>query len=79
MYPEEESDRVIVLKTGKAVKASEINEALLDNDAAEAIRFYQRFRRMGMPYGSWASNPEKLVEVVDLLEPLDRLYHPQLI
>ena len=57
--------------------ASEINKALHDEEAANAIRFYQRWKRMGMPYGSWGINPEKLVEVVDLLEPLDRFYHPR--
>ena len=59
------------------MNATEINAALTDDEAASAIRFYQRWKRMGMPYGSWALNPERLVEVVDILEPLDRFYHPQ--
>ena len=36
-----------------------------------------RFLQLVFSYGSWALNPEKLVEVVDILEPLDRFYHPQ--
>lgn len=76
-FPEEEKDRVIRLKNGSFISAMEINAALQDEDAASAIRFYQRFKRMGMPYGSWALNPARLVEVVDILEPLDRFYHPQ--
>ena len=30
-----------------------------------------------MHYGLWTLKPEKLAEVVDMLEPLDRFYHPQ--
>ena len=70
-------DQMVMLKTKEWVKAVDIVPAITDADALSAIRFYQRFKRMGMPYGSWALNPERLVEVVDILEPLDRLYHPQ--
>jgi hypothetical protein len=58
---------------------SEIVEAFHDSDAAQMVGFYQRFKRMGMPYGAWGDNPNRLVEIVDILEPLDRLYNPRLI
>lgn len=74
-----EEGRVVRLKTGAFISASDINAALCDEDAASAIRFYQRWKKMGMPYGSWGMNPEKLVEIVDVLEPLDRFYHPRMI
>ena len=68
-----------MLKTEKWMRAVDIVPMITDPKALSAISFYQRYKRMGMPYGSWALNPEKLVEVVDLLEPLDRFYHPQVI
>ncbi len=69
---------MVMLKTEVWVKAVDIVPAITDSEALSAISFYQRYKRMGMPYGSWALNPEKLVEVVDALEPLDRFYHPGL-
>ena len=66
-----------MLKTEKWMKAVDIVPTITDPDSLSAIGFYQRYKRMGMPYGSWALNPERLVEVVDILEPLDRFYHPQ--
>jgi len=32
---------------------------------------------MGFPHGHWGNNPNRLVEVVDLLDPLDKIYHPR--
>ncbi len=57
----------------------EIPGILKDEDALSAIRFYQNYKRMGMPFGAWAYNPNKLVEIVELLAPLDELYHPPII
>ena len=68
---------MVMLKTEKWLKAEEIVPTITNREALSAIGFYQRWKKMGMPYGSWGINPEKLVEVVDLLEPLDRFYHPQ--
>ena len=70
--------RMVMLRTGEWVGAEAIGRTLLNEDAAVAIRFYQRWKRLGMPYGPWGMNPEKLVEVVEVLEPLDRFYHPQM-
>ena len=67
---------MVMLKTEKWMKAVDIVPTITDPDVLSAIGFYQRFKRMGMPYGSWALNPERLVEVVDILEPLDNFYHP---
>ena len=52
---------------------------LEDIEALSAVQFYLRWKRMGMPYGPWGMNPNKLVEVVDLLDPLDGFYHPRMI
>ena len=76
-YDALDEKRMVRLKTGEWIKASEIVSKISDEDALSAIGFYQRYKRMGMPYGSWALNPERLVEVVDILEPLDRFYHPE--
>lgn len=52
---------------------------LQDIEALAAVQFYLRWKRLGLPYGSWGVNPNKLVEVVELLEPLDMFYHPRMI
>ena len=77
-YDADDEDRMVMLKTEKWVKAVDIVPMITDTEALSAISFYQRYKRMGMPYGPWGMNPEKLVEVVDILEPLDRFYHPQM-
>lgn len=76
--PSGREDREVMLKTGEWVKVYDIPGILNDADARRAIYFYSRFKRMGMPYGPWGINPYPLVQVVDLLEPLDAFYHPQL-
>lgn len=68
-----------MLKTGQWVRVHEIPAVLADMDARLALSFYMRWKRMGMPYGAWGGNPFILVEVVDVLEPLDRFYHPPLV
>ena len=70
-------DIVHCIHDRRVIKASEIVGKISDEDALTAIGFYQRYKRMGMPYGSWALNPERLVDVVDILEPLDSFYHPK--
>lgn len=72
-------DREIRLKTDEWVKAYEIPGMLEDIEALSAVQFYLRWKRMGMPYGPWGMNPNKLVEVVELLDPLDGFYHPRMI
>lgn len=76
-YDPMDENHMVMLKTKEWMKAVDIVPAISNPEALEAIRFYHRYKRMGMPYGSWALNPEKLVEVIDILEPLDRFYHPQ--
>ena len=34
---------------------------------------------MGLPHGAWGENPNKLVELVELLAPIDEFYHPPVI
>ena len=46
--------RMVMLKTKEWVKAVDIVPTITNPEAIAAIRFYQRYRRMGMPYGSWA-------------------------
>ena len=72
-------DREIRLKNDIWVKAQEISGMLQDIEALAAVQFYLRWKRLGLPYGSWGVNPNKLVEVVELLEPLDMFYHPRMI
>lgn len=74
--PSGDKDREVRLKTDSWVKAYEIPEMIKN---LEAIEFYLRWKRMGMPYGPWGMNPNKLVEVVELLDPLDGFYHPRVI
>lgn len=71
-------DRTTTLKSGVTVRLDDIPGLFKDQLALSAIRFYLRFKRMGMPYQNWAENPNALVQVVDLLEPLDSLYHPKM-
>lgn len=70
------ADRVSRLKCGDWVRVHEIPGIMADEDAAAAVSFFARWKRMGFPYGPWGENPNPLVEVVDLLEPLDRFYTP---
>ena len=72
-------DREVRLKTDEWVRAYEIPGMLEDIEALSAVQFYLRWKRMGMPYGPWGMNPNRLVEVIDLLDPLDVIYHPRII
>jgi hypothetical protein len=59
------------------VKLDDIPGLFHDRDAVSAILFYNRWKIMGFPHGPWGDNPNRLVEVVDLLDPLDKIYHPR--
>lgn len=76
--PSGPEDRETMLKTGLWVRVHDIPSIMADDSASTAVRFFGRWKRMGMPYGAWALNPNPLVEVVDLLEPFDRFYNPPL-
>lgn len=69
-----------MLRSGLDVKLDDIGEILSDEGIAlDAISFYRRYRTMGWPYrGGWAEQPARLEEIVELLDPLDRLYHPRM-
>ncbi len=71
-------DRTVdLVKSGITVKMDEIPSYFEDKSLVSAVMFYLRFKRMGLPYTGWGSNPNVLVEIVDTIEPLDRLYHPR--
>ena len=72
-------DKEVRLKTDEWVRAYEIPGMLEDIEALSAVQFYLRWKRMGMHYGPWGMNPNRLVEVIDLLDPLDGFYHPRMI
>ena len=72
-------DRMIMLENGIWLKASAIKEILNDDECYRAIHLFQRYQLMGLPYGFWGNNPNKLVELVELLMPLDQHYHPRII
>ena len=72
-------DREVRLKTDEWVRAYEIPGMLEDIEALSAVQFYLRWKRMGMPYGPWGMKSNKLVEVIELLDPLDGFYHPRMI
>lgn len=76
--PSGPEDRETMLKSGVWVRVHDIPCLLRDADALSAISFFSMWQRLGMPYGPWGENPYPLVEVVDLLEPWDRFYHPPL-
>lgn len=77
--PTGDKDREVKLKSDIWVKVHDIPELLKSVEAFSAIRFYIRWRTFGFPYGPWGLNPNVLVEVVEILDPLDRLYHPKMI
>ena len=77
--PSGPEDRETMLKSGVWVRVYDIPGILRNVDALSAILFFRRWQKMGLPYGPWGMNPNVLVEIVDLLEPLDRFYHPPLI
>lgn len=74
------ADRSVVLKSGYEVLLDDIPGLLGPDELAEsALSFYWRYRTMGWPYGpDWALHPARLKEVVEVLEPLDRTYHPRM-
>ena len=79
--PAAEEGREIYLQKPKLwIKASEI-PAILKNEAGlEAIQFFLRFKRYGLPFsGGWAEQPERLIEIIDILDPVDSIYHPPII
>jgi hypothetical protein len=49
-----------------------------DTYLLSCIRFYERWKIMGYPFGPWGFNPGVLVDVVDTLAPLDNFYHPRM-
>lgn len=51
---------------------------MANEDALSAVRFYQRYKLMGMP-DKWGYCPNRLVLIVELLAPLDDFYHPRMI
>ncbi len=72
--------RTTVLRSGHEVRLDDIAGILSDaGDACDAIAFFVRWKMMGWPYrGGWAEQPARLIEIVELLDPLDRLYHPRM-
>jgi hypothetical protein len=74
------TDRKIALKGGEVVRISDIPALFDDEDALFCLDFYSHYRMMGMAYGGgWAQQPARLVEIVRLLDPLDRKYRPRLL
>lgn len=61
------------------VRAGDIKSLLEDIECYKAIRLYERFNLMGLPFGAWGDNPNKLVELIEILKPLDQHYHPKII
>ncbi len=70
------AERTVDLRSGIAVRMDDIPSYFQDQDLVSAVTFYLRYKRMGLPYGGWGETPNVLVEIVDTIEPLDRLYHP---
>ena len=75
--PTGREDRVVVLKRGQQVRAYDIPGILRNEDALSAVRFYQRYKLMGMPM-QWGDCPNKLVQAVEIISPLDDYYHPRM-
>lgn len=71
-------DRTTILKCGLEVRLDDIPDLFKDTYLASCIRFFNRWKTMGYPYGPWGLNPGVLVEVVDTLAPLDAYYHPKM-
>lgn len=69
----------MMLKTGVWLRVHDIPGILHSEDALSALHFYRRWKEMGMPYGPWGENPEKLCQIVDILRPLDKFYFPEVI
>lgn len=72
------SDRTVdLVKSGITVRMDDIPSFFSDKLLVSAVMFYLRYKRMGLPYAGWGNVPNMLVEIVDTVEPLDRLYHPR--
>lgn len=73
-------ERTAVLKSGIEVRLDDIPGILAEDELCEsALQFFWEFKIMGWPYqGGWATIPARLAQVVKILEPLDRIYHPRM-
>ncbi len=71
-------DRTTIFKIGLEVRLDDIPEMFGDTYLLSCIRFYERWKIMGYPFGPWGFNPGVLVDVVDTLAPLDNFYHPRM-
>jgi len=69
-----------MLKSGHEVLLDEIPALLAKDELAEsALVFYWEYRTMGWPYKlGYAEHPARLKQVVETIEPLDRIYHPRM-
>lgn len=71
------ADRTVDLRSGVMVRMDDIPSYFQDHDLVSAVNFFLRYKTMGLPYQGWGNNPNVLVEIVEIIEPLDRLYHPE--
>lgn len=69
-------DREVGLKSDIWIKRKDIPSYFQDELATSAVNFFFRWQRMGFPYGPWGENPNILIEIVETLEPIYRLYNP---
>ncbi len=59
------------------IRRKDIPSFFEDDDAAQGILLYSRWTRIGFPYADWARCPNALVQLIEALDPIDRLYHPK--
>ena len=77
--PTGKKNRVRTLKNGLECNVYDIPAIMQNEEALEAVRFFFRWKRLGLPYGDWGNNPNILIELVELLAPIDEFYRPRMI
>lgn len=71
------SDRTVLLKSGAEVSDKDIHDVYRDESSVMDISGYLRWTMLGFAR-DWADVPNRFVQVVEMLKPLDDLYHPRM-
>ena len=68
----------MTLKSGVRVKACDIPGLFADQELRMDLASYRRWVLLGFGR-QWADIPNRFVQVVETLKPVDDLYHPRMI
>lgn len=68
--------RVDILKSGVKVQRDQIPDYFKDKQALADVESFIIWKRLGFPRANWEECPNRYVQVVYALKPIDDLYNP---